>query len=276
MSQECRIIRAPSQISHGEAGTAVDLDLSNIFRALHELIVCNNHRVEHSCCKDGNPAGGSASPPGGGGGGGGGGGCLPPFCPVEEVPNLTWGFADGTLLSVSGGELVPGTGGGGGAAYKTGALVSVVNTTTETDILNQSVTPGANGVIRVMLAGSRLYQTSTSTTTTLRIYLGGTLVYADNIATPSSSAAEAPWCLTFMVGWDGTTGYLTGMYSQGTQGGALAGIGDLGTGGFARSIGSNAFTLDPSIAVQVRVTAQHSLANATVAFTRRTAVIEVM
>lgn len=252
----------------------VDLDLQNLFRALNELIICHNHRVEHPCCTDGNPSGGGAEPPGGGGGGGGEE-CQPPFCPVEDGPGLGWGVSDGNLLQVSGGEVI-----GARApvvAYRDTALLSVANTTTETDILNQGVTPGTDGAVRLSMAGSRLYNPSGfGGASTLRVYVGGTLRYEDALQTPGASASEAPWVLAMLVNWSGTTAYLTGAYSEGTQGGATTGIGDLASGGTSRAFGSASFTSDPTSPVTLRVTIQHASAEVDIAIRRRVVLVETL
>ncbi|RJQ47202.1 MAG: hypothetical protein C4534_01535 [Gaiellales bacterium] len=162
-------------------------------------------------------------------------------------------------------------------AHRDTSVVSVSNTTTETDILNEAVTPGADGAIRVRLTGSRLYNpTGFGGDTTLRVYVNGTARYVDTLLTPGSDANEAPWSIDLNISWDGTTAYINGTYREGTQGGATTGIGNLASGGYARDFGSAGFTNDPSSPVTLRVSLQHGDADTGIVMGRRLAVIETL
>lgn len=171
--------------------------------------------------------------------------------------------------------------------FRDASTVTITNSTVETDILNYTVPAGVmsdNRAIRVTLLGARLNNSGAAEAApTFRIYLAGTVQFADAAVALANGTTWAPVAMEFFIAKMGASAYLGGIVSaQGLQGGATTGIGDLAgatTNRCAQIIGSAAgapFTLNTDVAWQLRVTWQNGTANANVTFRRHYALVELI
>jgi hypothetical protein len=149
----------------------------------------------------------------------------------------------------------------------------VVNTVTETDLLNGEITVAAgamstNKTVRVSLAGDYLNNTASDQTLTLAIKFGGTTLWADTISSIVSSATRRAFRVVF-----------------GSIGSATTGLGDAATsmtnwnvGGHQATVfGSNGtHALDTSTSKLLELTATHSTNSANLSMRLRSALVEVI
>ena len=81
---------------------------------------------------------------------------------------------------------------------KSGTTTTISNTTSETDLLNYSVSSnqiGSNGVVRFKISGYLLQNQATSTTYTFKIKFGGTVMWEDATSSISQSATKLPFII---------------------------------------------------------------------------------
>jgi hypothetical protein len=167
----------------------------------------------------------------------------------------------------------------------------VVNTVTETDLLNGEITVAAgamstNKTVRVSLAGDYLNNTASDQTLTLAIKFGGTTLWADTISSIVSSATRRAFRVVFEI----TNLNANNVQSMagvlfGSIGSATTGLGDAATsmtnwnvGGHQATVfGSNGtHALDTSTSKLLELTATHSTNSANLSMRLRSALVEVI
>jgi len=153
------------------------------------------------------------------------------------------------------------------------ATVDVANTVTETVLYSQSIPAGqlgADGGIRLTLSGDML--ANVAGTVTLRVKLGATIV----LATPSTDFADSParrnWQMVveFMnsaVNAQKWTAFMHVMNA--TSDNFPLGLADIRTG-----VGLGTSSEDTNSALTLQVTAQWSVANASLSFRKEMAILE--
>ena len=125
------------------------------------------------------------------------------------------------------------TGGTGGTTtiYKNSATVSVVNTVTETNLLNATVTAGSmgtNGILHVVMSGYYLNDGGSSAGFTMRLKFGGTTIWEDDSTSFSDATIRKPMHMEFWVKNNGSASSQrsTGWYMFGESQDAPVGYSD--------------------------------------------------
>lgn len=225
------------------------------------------------------------------------------YTAVQAAVNALIGFLDGesngALLGFDGTDWKGmAAGGAAGAAlvydgtnwvalpsYRKTTEKDVVNTVTETDLLNGEVTIGAgvmgtNRMLRVTLIGDYLNNTGTDKTFTLKIKFGSTVLYEDPTPNITANAIRRPLWFEFMIANLGAANsqFMHGRYRLGAASGATTGTGDLSFGDFNGAsfamIGTAA--LDTTTSKLLEVTVTHSAASASLSARLKYALVEVL
>ena len=92
--------------------------------------------------------------------------------------------------------------GGTTTIYKNTSTVSVVNTASETNLLNQTVTAGSmgtSGILHVVLSGYYLNDGGSSADFTMRLKFGGTTIWEDTSLNFSDATIRKPMHMEFWV-----------------------------------------------------------------------------
>lgn len=145
----------------------------------------------------------------------------------------------------------------------------VVNTTSETDLLNGEITlaAGAMGTARAChasLLGDYLNNTGATLTTTIRVKFGGTTVFQDDLQT-SASANRRAWRIELDIGnlGSGTAQFTEGRLELSAANAPTTGVGSINAGGAIYPFASSgASAVDTTGSVALAVTAQHGTAHA--------------
>lgn len=156
--------------------------------------------------------------------------------------------------------------------------IDVVNTTTETDLYNFSVpagTFGTNGGLRLHLLMDYLNNTGGNRSTTIRGYLGSTLIFTFTDAM-GASADRAAMMVELWIFAKGATNSQIGMgrFMKNDPGSIASGGGTAGTTRELEIAGNNAMAEDTTGARTLRVTWAHSAADANLSVRRLTARLE--
>lgn len=170
----------------------------------------------------------------------------------------------------------------------------VTNTVAETDLLNGDITIGAgvmstNKTARVSLIGDIRHNSGVTGTATVRIKLGGTTLYADDIRF-DDDADRRPFVMRFEITNLGAanSNFLAGTFFVGSAEAATTGIGNLEAGVAATGTTSatasriaafasnGATSVDTSAAVALVVTIQWSAAHANTSWKLRSGLVEVL
>jgi hypothetical protein len=195
------------------------------------------------------------------------------------LKKLTWANLKATVKAYTDTLYAPV---GGSASVRLSAAnvttaVQVVSSTAETDILNFTLPAGslgANGVLRTVLVGDRLWNNNLADAITIRVYFGGTLVLAWGSPTAPGtvlSATRTPWRFNLEIRnlaatnsqWIDLFGSLVENASNTTGLGGLFNdlIGRRGGGGLLTSAAAAAIDTTASAVVRVSVQWNASSAN---------------
>lgn len=158
--------------------------------------------------------------------------------------------------------------------------IAVVNSTTETDIFNFSVPANAMSTNRMLYLQILLHflkNDAASITFTVRLYFGGTVIFADDQVFAGSSANTHGLSLNYYIGNQGATN------DQSGGGYALRRVLVNPTTGIAGDVSSALIAggplvpadgvIDTTAAATLRATLQMSVASATADFTRKMAIL---
>ena len=156
---------------------------------------------------------------------------------------------------------------------QTGTQVDIVNSVTETTIYTHSVAAnalGANGSLRVVLAGDLVNNSGSDRSATLKISFGGTTFYQDalNAAGLVNAANRRAWLIDFILQNANATNsqHLNGLFTIGRSTAPTTGIGSIGTlaSYFVANFGSDGSnpTIDTTSAQTLTVTITLSFAHA--------------
>lgn len=170
-----------------------------------------------------------------------------------------------------------------GARYRKTSEKDVVGTAVETDLLNGEITiaanvMGTNRICRALLIGDYLNNTGGNQDFTLKIKLGGIILYQDLVSAISSSANRRPWEIRFDIANLGLTNsqWMNGWHSLGTAVAPTTGIGRPSDAGYGDSNFASSFAIDTTVARALAVTVAHSAANASLSARLKYAVVEVI
>lgn len=162
-----------------------------------------------------------------------------------------------------------------GILVASGAAVSVSNTAVETPIQRVTIPGGvlgANGAIKVRVSGQYLNNSGATKTFTLRIYYGGTLMYAGTTGSLSSSALQHAFDLEFALQGGGATNAqsIGGTVSLSAPGGStglglMNSIPTASTGVAPPALYGTA-SVDSTADQTLQITIQHSAASASTTF----------
>lgn len=174
----------------------------------------------------------------------------------------------------------------GQTTYRKTSQKDVVNTVTETDLLNGEITVGANvmgasGMLRVTLEGDYLNTSGSQQGITLRVKFGTTTVWGDaTVATQySSSATRRRWFMNFLITNQGATNVqdLAGFFfMNAVAAGSVAGLGDLGTTDTTETTFGGTAAEDTTASKALAVTVVHTAANASLSMRLQSALVEVI
>lgn len=160
--------------------------------------------------------------------------------------------------------------------------LSVVNTTVETVVFSHSVPANAMGTDRVLnfrLIADDENQSAVSNTSTIRVKFGGTTVWQDDRVSGASTDTGA-WDLNLYIANQGATNDQTGGGLIARQKVVAPTIGISGnveaTSFNAGPIVHAASAIDTTLAQIFEVTVQHSVADAAIRFTRKSAMLSLI
>jgi hypothetical protein len=165
-------------------------------------------------------------------------------------------------------------------------LLSIVSSTTETDIFNFTIPANAMGINRALRLTINWTRNNNSgaaeTAPTFRVYVGGTLRFQDASNAAASSANWVAGYTQLMLAMQNASNamILSGIHRQSINTAPSTGIGDIaGTADFGGEIGSatgTTFTQDTTSNWILRVTWANGTNNAAVQFRRHYAVLELI
>jgi len=158
------------------------------------------------------------------------------------------GGTEGQFLKYSGGTPVWAAGSGGATMYRKSSTKDVVNTTTETDILNGEITLAAltsTNIVRVVVNGDYLNNSGGTSALTLGLKLGATTIWKETIVSAANSFASAnrrPFLMRFVIANLGVTNsqQCTGLAQVGGEGAPTNGIGGAANGGLSPGMAGTA------------------------------------
>jgi hypothetical protein len=165
-----------------------------------------------------------------------------------------------------------------------GPSLILANSVAETDLLNTTIPGGLLGtrrVVRVTLAGDRISNGVAEAAGTLRVYLGGSVVYADAMLAVANNAARSPFRIELLIATVDATNLVAvdGLAYMHAPGGATTGIGNLGTDEtavFAPFAAASPVSLDTTQPIPIRITYQLGTANAGVDLRLHIALVELL
>lgn len=197
---------------------------------------------------------------------------------------LVWGGTDWAPATIASA--------GFAAVYRKTTEKDVVNTAAETDLLNGEITIGAgsmstNRLLRATLLGDYLNNSGASRTLTVKIKLGGTVIYEDTLTATTASATRRAVRLGFEIANLGAANsqFMAGAIGLSNVVAATTGLGGLdnlgndagGDSSRANIIATNgAVAIDTSTAKLLEVTVTHSVANASLSARLKYALIEII
>lgn len=171
-----------------------------------------------------------------------------------------------------------------GVRYRKVTEKDVVNTVTETDLLNGEITIAAgvmstNRMLQASLLIDYLNNTGGNQDIALAIKLGGTTLWSDLTSMTTSASRRALWLnIKIMNLNSASVQFLSGFYSFSAEGGATTGLGDLNAQAPRQSaIASNGtVAVNTAVAQAFVVTATHGTANASLSCRLKSALVEVL
>jgi hypothetical protein len=169
--------------------------------------------------------------------------------------------------------------------FRSTGAVTVVNTTTETDLLSTEIianamtrlTDGSRfGSLRVRLTGTYLNNSGANRTLTLRVKFGTTTLFADTSPTIGFGAGRRRWNLDFIIqNTSASAQVMTGTFAYSTGAVPTTGTGALSAVANTFVIGGTSSENTTSLKT-IAVSARHSLANASLEIVCDTATIELL
>ena len=170
-----------------------------------------------------------------------------------------------------------------GGRYRKTTEKDVVNTTTETDLLNGEITVAAglmetNRMLRATLVGDALNASGAPRNLdNLKVKFGGATLYDDASIYQGPDAVRYPWMMDIVIANLGATNsqILTGVYVIGVPGATTAGIGDGGVAASPRALGGTG-TVDTTAACLFEVTVKPPTALTTLSIRLKYALVEIV
>jgi hypothetical protein len=186
-----------------------------------------------------------------------------------------------------------------GTSYRKLTEKDVVNTVTETDLLNNEITVGANAmstnkILRCILAGDYLNNSGAARALALKIKLGATTAWSGSITSGggniAASASRRAWRLAFEIANLGATNsqFMTGEFHLGAATAPATGVSDAPSSSVAAaSVDASAettfplatngtLTVDTTSSQILAVNCTHPTANASLSMRLKYAVVEVV
>ena len=174
---------------------------------------------------------------------------------------------------------------GGAAVYRKTTEKDIVNTTTETDLLNGEVTVAAgvmstNKMLRAVLVGDYLNNSGSQPNQTVKIKLGATDLWVGTVTAAAVQAARRAWRIEFTVAnlASASSQFMEGALVIG-EGTPTTGVGNVGAGGSPSrygEIGTNGTTaVNTGNAALLEVTVTHAVAHASLSWRLKYARVSV-
>jgi len=164
----------------------------------------------------------------------------------------------------------------GGPVYASGTASALTNTTTATDVATISIpggTLGANGAVRIRVAGRYKNNSGSAATLTLQLSYGGTTMWSAVTGSIASNATEHAFVLDVVLSGanSASSQILGGIVQMSAPNAPTTGLGAMATLATATTGATTAVrgaaAVSSASTQSFKVNAKHSVANANIAFT---------